>query len=235
MIKSFPRQTIAFDHKKYNFKKYLEELYDCDCLQNIHNTHKHLLPSPEQISMPWPFNENSLTFHEVFYNKLNEPWQGIIDLYDCFIEDCISNLIGGDFLYQKFPTFRVHLPDFQAVTKWHYDADEDHGHPYGEINFIIPLTEMYDTNAVWCESEHLKGDFEPMEVDIGEFILFNGNVLRHGNKINQTEKTRFSFDFRILPIRHTPVAGLFPDNFGTSATKNKKWESGGYYKKYEKN
>lgn len=93
---------------------------------------------------------------------------------------------------------------------------------------------MYDTNAIWCESEHLKGDYAPMEASTEEMIMFNGNVLRHGNKVNLTDQTRFSFDFRVLPEKFTPAAGLFPDKFGTSATSNKKWEDGGYYKKYAK-
>jgi ectoine hydroxylase-related dioxygenase (phytanoyl-CoA dioxygenase family) len=231
-IHAFEKQNISFCSKKYNFRKFLQELFDCECLENIHETHKHLMPNSESLSRPWPFNENSLDIHQIFYNKLNEPWDEIISLYEDFIENHVSILMDGGFLYQKFPTFRVHLPDLQAVTKWHYDADEDHGHPFGEINFILPLTDMYSTNATWCETEHLKGDYQPMEANMGELIRFNGNVLRHGNKPNKTGRTRFSFDFRILPEKHTPAIGLFPDSFGASAIRNKKWEDGGYYKKF---
>ena len=33
-----------------------------------------------------------------------------------------------------------------------------------------------------------------------EFIVFNGNKCIHGNKLNDTGKTRVSLDFRIIPI-----------------------------------
>jgi len=234
LVKLFDRQKISIDSEKYDFRQYLKFLFDTGTIENIHKTHVHLLPSQEQMCRPWPHNENSLTFHEIFYNKLNEPWQEIIDLYEDFIDCYIPDLVGENFLYQSFPTFRVHLPNFQAVTKWHYDADEEHGHPYGEINFIIPLTNMFSTNAIWCESEHLKGDYAPMEASTEEMIMFNGNVLHHGNKVNLTNQTRFSFDFRVLPEKFTPATGLFPDKFGVSATRSKKWEDGGYYKKYGK-
>jgi ectoine hydroxylase-related dioxygenase (phytanoyl-CoA dioxygenase family) len=215
----FDKEIISFDSEKYD-------------LEQIHITHKHLLPSSEMLSKKWPYNENSSDFHSTFYQKLNEPWEEIISLYENFVSDYVAENIGEEFLYQKFPTFRVHLPDMRAVTKWHYDADQDHAHPIGEINFIIPLTDMLETNAVWCESHPHSHDYQPMNIKKGELLKFNGNRRHHGNKPNTTGKTRFSFDFRVLPTRFTPAQGLHPETFGNSAIRGQKWEDGGYYKKF---
>lgn len=229
----FNKEIILFDSKKYNFGLFLEELFECKDLEQIHLTHKHLLPSLATLQEKWPHNENSSDFHSIFYQKLNKPWKEIILLYENFVSNYVAKNIGEEFLYQRFPTFRVQLPDMKAVTKWHYDADLDHAHPLGEINFIIPITNMTGTNATWCESYPHSYDYQPMDIKIGQLLKFNGNRRHHGNKTNTTGKTRFSFDFRILPISHTPAQGLYPESFGSSAIRGQKWENGGYYKKYE--
>tara|TARA_R110000824_G_C15072658_1_gene663519 strand:+ start:197 stop:895 length:699 start_codon:yes stop_codon:yes gene_type:complete len=228
----FDEQIVCFDNIEYNFRTFLQNLFKCENLEQIHLTHKHLIPNSDVLSKPWPYNENSSDFHSIFYQKLNEPWEEIIALYEKFVADYVADLIGEDFLYQKFPTFRVHLPDMRAVTKWHYDADRDHAHPLGEINFILPLTDMYSTNAVWCESRPDSHDYSPMEIRKNQFLKFNGNRRHHGNKSNTTGQSRLSFDFRILPMKFTPVQGLYPDSFGNSAIRSQKWEAGGYYKKF---
>ena len=231
-IIDFDEQLTSFDNSVYNFRPLLEQVFECEDLENIHLTHTHLIPDYGTLSKPWPYNENTSNFHSIFYKKLNEPWGEIIDLYERFIDNCVSDLVGEQFLYQKFPTFRVHLPNLKAVTKWHYDADRDHRHPLGEINFILPITNMFETNTIWCETAPNRHDYKPIEAANNQLIRFNGNRRHHGNKENKTSQTRFSFDFRILPIEHTPAIGLFPEIFGSSATKNKKWEAGGYYNMY---
>ena len=85
-------------------------------------------------------------------------------------------MLSEDFLYQKFPTFRVHLPNNIAVGKFHKDAD--FGHPKGEINFIIPLTDSYGSASVWVESEENKADFA--EVCITSSIVVTGGIAPAG-------------------------------------------------------
>ena len=89
-----------------------------------------------------------------------------------------------------------------AVVKKHYDSDDEHRHPKGEINFIIALTDMYDSNSIWYESYPRLGDFKAMDLKAGDVLCFNGNLCEHYNKINKTGKTRVSMDFRILPSNY---------------------------------
>ena len=74
-----------------------------------------------------------------------------------------------------------------------YHKDRDYNHSEHEINFFVPLTEAFDSNTVWVESEEDKGDFSPMEASYGEYYMWNGANLTHGNKKNDTGRTRVSF------------------------------------------
>jgi ectoine hydroxylase-related dioxygenase (phytanoyl-CoA dioxygenase family) len=64
-----------------------------------------------------------------------------------------------------------------------------------------------------------------MEMNQGEFTIFNGNTCDHGNMINDSEQTRVSFDFRILPLKK-----YNPSTAKTSATRGTSFTVGGYYK-----
>lgn len=125
---------------------------------------------------------------------------------------------------QKFPSFRVHLPENVAVVVNHYDSDENHGHKKGEINFIYALTDMYGTNTVKVEKMPRLEEYESLELKKGELICFNGNLCSHYNMINKEAKTRMSFDFRILPLNY------YDQQYErVSVTTGKKYVEGEYY------
>ena len=79
------------------------------------------------------------------------------------------------------------------------------------------------------KSEIGKKDYTPIELVYGEYAQFIGNKLTHGNKLNDTNCTRISFDFRILPCEKYKYMKTRP----ASVTSSKKFEIGGYYRKYE--
>lgn len=223
-----------YNSETYCFRRLIEELYNIDCLENIHMLREDLSPTEEYLTSPWPFNEGSGNFEKTFYKKLNEPWVEFVSLYENFVYEYLPAIVGEEFIFQKTPNFRIHIPNQKAVNKWHFDADQDHKHPVGEINFIIPITEMRDTNSVWVESSHGLADYAPINFDKSQFCKFNGNMCAHGNKINVTNKSRISFDFRILPMSCYPPKGLDSNDSGKSLWMNTKYDIGGYYKKMEK-
>ena len=141
----------------------------------------------------------------------------------------IVKVVNEPFHYQKWPSFRVHIPSDQAIHTWHCDGDPLHKHPPGEINFFLPLTKCYGTNTIWVESEPWKLDFKPIELDYGEYHMFNGNQCLHGNKPNKTNLTRVSFDFRIMPVsKYDPTWNV------DSPTSHTKFIVGEYYKELYK-
>lgn len=209
---------IPFDTKKYDFVASVEDVLNVKYLKNITEEKKEVFKVGDD-SKTWA--------HNAVYSMYRRGWNEMEFLYYKFISEIIAPMFDEDFLYQAFPTFRFHLNSNVAVGAFHKDSE--FGHPKGEVNFIVPLTDSDGTASVWVESEPDKKDFSPMELRVGNLIKFNGNILTHGNKINETEHTRASLDFRVLPISFYDE-----NNDGVSMTKATKFIEGQYYKKFIK-
>ena len=139
-------------------------------------------------------------------------YQIYLSNYRQFITDIIAPLFPSDkvksIIYQFPPTLRIHPPGQAPTIQMHCDSEYS-CHENGEVNFWIPLTKVFDSNTLWCETLPGHGDFAPFNLMPGEGIRFNGNQCRHFTKANATNCTRVSFDFRIIP---TEVA-VRPPNF----------------------
>jgi len=188
-------KKFTYDLSKYNFRSYIEEVFQSSDLENLHLKRPELLPKKELKFE----NESQTDFHSIFYQKLNSPWTEFIETYKKFIKNEIATHFNEEIIFQSLPSFRAQIPNDQAVHKWHTDSDHDHNHPLGEINYCIAITDMIETSTIWIESEPQKKDFKPMNIKLGEYHRFNGNQCLHGNKRNITNKMRFSLDFRVLP------------------------------------
>ena len=218
---------IKYDLQKYNFVKLVENIYQTslDELHTILNKEYNIPDGVEGLG-----KDTSSQLHSIFYNKLNSGWDEIHELYEKFIEEVVALYLDKDiFLYQAFPTFRIHYVGNRAITTWHKDGDENHKHPEGEINFWLPLTNTFGDNTLWVESKPDMKDYHPIETTPGHMLVFDGNRCSHGNKINTTIKTRVSLDFRILPIRY-----YNPHYPHKTATKGWRYIIGEYYKLYDK-
>jgi hypothetical protein len=226
-------RKFTYKFWQYKFCELMADAFKVkpDELNNLHNIRSDLFQNDPALQKEWPYNEADTKFHKEFYGYLNSnQGQLLYKEFDRFIDKEVSQLFDESFVYQKFPSFRKCLPNSKAVGKWHCDSDKDHGHPEGEINFQIAITDIYGTNATWIESVPGFKDFHPIELKQGEYAVFNGNKCIHGNKINKTGVTRLSFDFRVIPIsKYNPDSGLI------SATSTKKFIVGEYYKLYKKN
>lgn len=211
---------LKYDIKKYKFIEYIEKLFESE-LNNLHNIQKQEYEVFTKVG-----NDSNTEFHKKFYKRLDEGWD-IQDEYDKFIKNEVLPFLSlSEAMVQKFPTFRVMLPNNVAIVNNHHDSDEIYKHPIGEINFIMALTDMYDTNTVNVEIMPRLNTYEKVLLNAGETICFNGNLCNHNNEINKTGKTRLSFDFRILPLNY------YEENYNKcSASTNTKYIEGGYYKK----
>ena len=146
-------------------------------------------------------NDQSTACHKRFYEMYEEDPQ-LKEMYLQFLEEHIKPRFKETIIYQKVPTFRVHLPGNVAVGEFHKDReyrDEKWAKKVKEVNYFIPLTTASGTNTIWTESKEDKGDFKPMEAQYGEFYEWDASNLTHGNKVNETHQTRVSFDFRVIP------------------------------------
>lgn len=208
---------IQYDTKKYDFKSIIEKImsddnHDVD-LYNLHKIKDYdVLKREEDQSTIW-----HKKYYDNFFNEV-EP------LYKELINE-IKEMFGYDeIIYQKIPTFRVHLGNGNlAVGEWHKDRTYNHGTT--EVNFWLPFTDTNEENSVWMESKDDKGDFKPYKVNYGEILVFDGANLTHGNKENKSDRTRVSIDFRLVSV------DKFKPNQEGSINMNVKFDLGGYFNK----
>ena len=166
-------KKLDYNPHDYKFIKFVSELFETE-LSNLHEKAENTYELFTTVG-----KDSNTEFHKKFYSHLNNNWQEIKDEYSKFIKDVILPFLDlEEALVQKFPSFRVQLPNNLAVVVNHYDSDSLHQHPTGEINFIYALTNMYDTNSVFVEKMPLLDEYEPILHLMRErlFVLMEINV-----------------------------------------------------------
>ena len=212
---------VKYDNNSYDFRPFARECFDIEDLCKVH------FNNPKYDKFVEFKTDVQTWYHKTFYTYLDsEKGKAMQALYDKLIVDVILPYLGiNEALVQKFPSFRVQLPDNVAVAKIH--TDNSLGHPFGEINFTYTFTEMKDTTSILIEKMPTFNEFTKIEADENSIVSFNANLCRHYNEVNKTGKTRMSMDFRILPLNYKP------QDDGFSHTSNKKFVDGGYYKLFK--
>lgn len=166
--------------------------------------------------------DQSTDWHRRFYAGWDRPG-GVSHLYRRFLLEVVAERGDpGPLLYQRVPTFRVHLPGNVAVGEFHRDLD--YGHQAEELNWWLPMTLARETATVWIESAPGRKDFEPANLGYGEAFLFSGAMLEHGNRVNVEGFTRVSFDFRVLAASAHRDTGKRSVSLGVPMTVGGYWE-----------
>tara|TARA_B100000287_G_scaffold94622_1_gene86777 strand:- start:74 stop:718 length:645 start_codon:yes stop_codon:yes gene_type:complete len=185
--------TLNYDKEKYPFRDIVCGWFDTDDLSKLH-TIKHY----ERFERE---NDQSTIWHKCFYEKIRED-DSFEYCYLNFLENIIKPRFKEEIVYQRIPTFRVHLPGNISVGEFHKDKhyrNEEWAEKVRELNYFLPLTKAYGTNTIWAETEEDKGDFKEIKSNYGECVEWSATNLTHGNKDNITNNTRVSFDFRVIP------------------------------------
>ncbi len=212
---------IEYWKELYDFRKIVEDILGQRSLEK-------LFGPPDIVTQQ---TDQSSDWHKKWYSS---DISSFLKKYTSFIiRDIypITQLMWGrkeGLLYQTKPTIRFHYPNNLAVGEYH--RDRDYSHNPAEINVFLPITNAYDTNTFWLEIPGMQEEddfydqFQSVDASYGQFVLFDGANLEHGNEINETPDTRVSFDFRILqPSKHIP--GKF------SKAQHKAMEIGEYWTK----
>ena len=209
---------FSYDTNQFNFADLLAEHFGVDKLEDINSDIKLLERE----------NDQSTKHHKSFYQWMEE--EQFRSLYDSFIQTNIRPLYDDKIVVQAKPTFRICYPNNIAVGEYHKDKwyrDGEWASAVKELNIFLPFTKAFDSNTIWVESEEDKKDFGPMNCEYGEFVKWDGPNLLHGNKVNETGKTRISIDFRIIEYKNYQ-----PSEHG-SINLGKKFKIGGYYSVYD--
>ena len=209
-------KKLLYDIKAHDFHGNLHGIFknnleNFSCFEDLHK-----IKSYEVMDI---YNDQDTIFHKIYYDNYEIK---IREIYENFIKTEVVKLFKEDIVYQQVPTFRAHLCNNFAVSEFHKDSDFFHSKE--EINFFLPLTCAKGNNTVWVESKKGLEDFSPMNASYGEYIMWDGANLKHGNMKNDTGKSRVSIDFRIIPM------SLYVENNSYSISNNTKFTIGDYFK-----
>jgi len=220
-----------YDTAAFPFQPLLKQIFGVE--GDLAQTHT-LLPNSESLDVFKQREAVKTKFHEMYYQSpLYPEWR---ELYYRFVREAILPTFPSEvreFVVQKDPSFRIDLPNNTSIGIRDGEAfnrnqiglhcDHDFGHPAGEINYIVPFTDMYGDNSVFVESGPNTGDFAPITMSYGTYFRFWGNRCRHFNRINTTGVSRLSYDFRIMPLSDYDGAS------DSISYHNRKFVIGDYY------
>ena len=172
-------KILDFNPERYKFREWACEVLGTNCLESIHKSEKikALNRSPT-------------------CNQLSQLFSEIEESYRSFILELLGDTVLGISSYQSPPSFRFHYCGRSSSI---FHRDRDFGVEDGRLNVWVPLTNVWGENSLWIESEIGAMDYKPITLKAGQALIFDGVNLGHGSKINTTNSTRVSFDFRYLP------------------------------------
>ncbi|CAN5256214.1 hypothetical protein BH10ACI1_BH10ACI1_07480 [soil metagenome] len=175
---------IKYETEKYDFRAWASNVLGVTQLEKIHERDdlKNFTDVVKQIA--------------VCRDELDNNFKDCAPIYNEFVKSAIAPLYDGVKAFQIPPTFRFHYSG-RGSSSFH--RDRDYGVNINRLNLWLPLTRVWGTNSIWIESEEGKKDFQPVELEYGQALIFDGPNLWHGSKFNLTDSSRVSFDFRFAP------------------------------------
>lgn len=188
---------IPYDNQRFDFAGAISAASGVPDLAQWHHHH-----APAEAEETPGFGNQASTMHQKLYGI-----EEISALYREFVETVITELVGEDVRYQHVPNWRIQLPGRHGVGSYHRDRSGDHN-PC-EMTFWLPLTDVTSENSLWVESSEGAEDFRPHPMRYGQMLAFDSANLMHGNVRNASDRTRVSFDFRVIP------ASVFHDGLAT--------------------
>jgi hypothetical protein len=221
-------KVLVFPTTDFPFQEVMKKILDLSGDLSEAHTLIHGATSWQQITFQ---NDTSTEFHQRYYKSPH--YHEMVSLYHRFLQDwLLPQLEEDEYIVQKEPSFRIHIPNNTALgkrgdeeddEKIGFHCDGDYNHPPAEMNYMLTITGQSNTNSCYVESEPGKGDFHPICLEYGEVFRFYGNKCRHYNKTNVTNQTRISFDFRIIP------ASQYQEIDSIAVHSGRKFVVGGYY------
>ena len=190
-------KIFTYNIESHPFINFFKKLYNENNLNMLHLQSKDYIYYQNKLELGG-LNEIDTDLHIKFYNNIKEN-DTFKKLYCRFIKDIYNEFFPNEkyMIFQSFPSVRFQFQKSVTIPP-HKDSDHLSNHPIGEKNFLIPITEMKNTNSIYIESEPDKKDFKSIHLQEGELFYFNGNMCTHYNKSNIEDKLRISLDFRIM-------------------------------------
>ena len=175
---------LTYDVEQYDFASWAREALGVEHLHRLH----------ERPNLPE--STDYVKAMEICRSELLVAFRLCRSLFRQFFELEVAPLFHTkNTQYQIPPVFRVHLHGGGTVSASH--RDRDHGVASDRLNMWLPLTRVWGNNSLWIESPD--GVQDPVCLDLGQAVIFDGPNLLHGSVFNDTGSTRVSLDCRFLP------------------------------------
>ena len=213
-------RVLRFDEDAFPLLELVQEALGVDSLETLH------LLQPEDFlpagrAAPALAAERSPKRRlELLRHNLQERWKTSVQrvafetqIMPRLVREVVAPTMPGEqfVLYQRASILRFHLAwplvdgenslpadaKLGALALLH--ADGDYGHPSGEVNYWLPLTQAYGSNSLFAETAPGRADYSPFVLRYGELQQWRGHSNRHYSHRNLTPTTRVSFDFRVIP------------------------------------
>ncbi len=193
-------QILDYDKERYDFRGLISDYIGTESLEDL--TTRYADEADRQGNSLYKNMEQSPVFQRM-YAGLNGPeGEAFYALYRRFIREVVRPQFDEPIYYQAKPSHRILFADVPGQSRFH--RDRDYGHAPGEVNFLVVQTKAAGHNAMWIESEEGKGDYRPLELEVGQYGKFRGVDLSHGARANDTGHSRVSFDFRVIRQSDAP-------------------------------
>lgn len=155
-------ETISqYDTAKYPFLECAREILEIEAgpLPSLGDCHLsemggdiHLDKSGNSLNkLQAIWNSNRCRIDNDFHEEKGEiapNYDKLDDIYHKFLKEVIAPQMGGGTIqYQRAPTLRVYTPSTLAMGKMHNDMN--YNHQPSEINFWLPLTDVFESNTMW--------------------------------------------------------------------------------------
>ena len=153
------------------------------------------------------------------------------EVYDRLVRDDAEETCTRRYLYAAFPCARVQQPSRFHTIRCHVDAM--YGHGPCSVNCWLPLTALDERglNSLHVESEPGAEDFRPIRARVGEIRVFDGSACAHYTVANESDETRVSLDFRVVPRGLFAFDAVERNDVGNDVGKKRqtRYRVGGYF------
>ena len=201
-------RRFLFDPHSHPIHQVLAETLGVDDLSQLHN---HPIKDKKELLAPLLTREGRRRFHECYDHFVTSfciPLLHSLAMTNNEFHSTSPTAASEiTYRYQAFPCLRVVRPGELPIDP---HSDAAYGHSIGNLNFHIPLTPVFGTNALYTESHPGREDWHGLTTKSpGLGFLFDGSRCLHFTLENTTNVTRVSIDFRIAIYRNgDPDGGL---------------------------
>lgn len=203
-------------------------------LNYIRNKIENLTKIKNLNSFHQNFDKSKLNHKRLnIFKSLNKD-QKLRKYYYNIFKDALSDIVGNELMMQKKINLNIQIPhDQNSLIDMH--ADSYSGESNFEVISWLPLVNVYSTKSMYVLPlrqsmkiekeiakynnkgtdsifEKYKKNIKFLKLNFGEGLIFSSNIL-HGNKVNLTEQTRFSFNCRFKSV-------FTPQNFNFTNKTN---------------